>query len=134
MNNTFPKKIKRNLFDSINCLSQMEENFVLCPEKDFTRNRKLPFKRVIMLLISMGSSTITKEILDFFDFKIGTATASSLIQQRNKLNPEALLYLLKDFISKYDANKKFKGHRLLAVNGSKVNIPINPEDKEFYIL
>lgn len=134
MSNTFPKKIKRNLFDSINHLSQMKENFVLCPEKDFTRNRKLSFKKVIMLLISMGSSTVTKELLDYFDFKIDTPTASSLIQQRNKLKPEALLYLLKDFICKYDANKKFKGHRLIAVDGSKVNIPTNPEDKESYIL
>jgi hypothetical protein len=65
MSNTFPKKIKRNLFDSIDHLSQVKEDFVLCPEKDFTRNRKLPFKKVIMLLISMGSSTVTKELLDF---------------------------------------------------------------------
>lgn len=132
--NIFPNLIKRRLDFCIEKLSEVKDEYVVRPGKDFSRNRSLTFQKVIKLLITMSDGSISKELLDFFDLDIKTPTASGFIQQRNKLKPGAFLYLLHKFIGTYKKIKTFKGYRLLAVDGSKVIIPTNPNDPETYLL
>lgn len=132
--NIFSKLIKRRLDCCIEKLSHIKDEFVLRPGKDFSRNRSLTFKKVIELLITMGAGSLSKEILEYFNYDVKTPTSSSFIQQRSKLKPEALLHLLHEFVGTYKKLKTFKGYRLLAVDGSKVRIPTNPDDHETYVL
>ena len=130
--NIYAKNIKKKLDESIEKLSKVIFLFSKNPEKDFTRNRKLPIKKLIEFLIFMGGNTQTKELLEHFKFDIKRPTASAFIQQRNKLKPEALSFVLNEFLNSFEKFKTFKGYRCIAVDGSKVSIPLNPEDKETY--
>lgn len=56
------------------------------PEKDFSRNRKLPLKKVVSILLSMQGGTLTTELLKHFNCSQDIASSSAFIQQRSKLN------------------------------------------------
>lgn len=120
--NKYPKLIKKNLDKCIQKLMWNREKYVVNPEKDFTRNRKISLKILIELLISLGAGSINKELLEFFKFDVNLPSASAFVQQRSKLKSTALLYLLQEFASSFKKIKKFRGYRLLAVDGSKIPI------------
>jgi len=132
--NYYAKFIKKKLDKSIDKLSKVIHLFSVRPGKDFTRNRELPIKKLIEFLISMGGNTQTKELLEYFKFSTKTPTSSALIQQRNKLKPEALKFVFDEFIGSLNDLKTFNSYHLIAVDGSKVGIPLNPDDEETYVL
>ena len=112
----YPKHIKSTLFSVIHDMAKHPENFCRCPEKDFTRNRKLPFEKLLTLFVKMGGHSLRDEMLDCLDFKELPASVSALVQQRSKLLPEALEYLFREFTNRCHNPKLYKGYRLLAVN------------------
>ena len=116
----------------INEMSEKPWLFAKNPKKDFTRNRKLSFKTLITLLLYMGGNSIGNELYKYFDFNVTTATTSAFVQQREKLLPCALEYLLHKFTNSFDHIKTYKGYRLLAVDGSSISIAHNPNDTDSY--
>ena len=98
-------------------------------ECDFTRNRKLPFPDVILIILSMAGCPIREELLDYFDYDINTATSSAFVQARAKVLPEAFEQLLYLFNNAYPCTETYKGYRLIAVDGSDLNIPYDPQDR-----
>ena len=69
----------------------------------------------------------TNELLDLFDASADTPTASAFIQQRNKIRPEAFESIFAGFSHKI-MTEFTKNMPILAVDGSDVQIPTNPED------
>lgn len=128
----FSNFVKKKLKTILKEMDEEKEKFVKDPTKDFARNRKLPFKDIITLLLSMNGGSIYKELLDFSGYKIETPTPSAFVQQRNKILPTAFEYLFKEFTNSFDNYKLFKGYRLLAADGSAVNIAHNKDDKSTY--
>ena len=98
-------------------------------DSDFTRDRKLPFDDVIMIILSMAGCPIREELLDYFDYDINTATSSAFVQARAKVLPEAFEQLLHLFNNAYPCTETYKGYRLIAVDGSDLNIPYDPQDR-----
>lgn len=129
----YSKFVKDKLTSIIKEMEESPETFVKNPGKDFTRNRKLTFEYVINLLLSMGGNNIYKELLEYFKYDVETATSSAFVQQRSKILPSALEYLFKAFTNSFDNYKTFNGYRLLAADGSKLNIAHNSEDTDTYI-
>lgn len=125
--------IKNNLISIINEMGKSPESFVKHPGRDFSRNRKLSFESMVKLLLSMNGNNLRKELLESFDYDVETPTVSAFVQQRSKILPFAFEYLFKTFTDSYDKHKDFMGYRLLAVDGSKLNIAHNPNDKQSYI-
>ena len=83
-----------------NLISELSDNpslFLKNPQKDFTRNRKIDFKTFIGITMNSGGATMSKELLDYFDFEVSTPTVSAYTQQRSKVLPEAFEYLFKTF-------------------------------------
>ena len=89
----YPKHIKSTPHSVIRDMAKHPEDFCYCPEKDFTRKRKLPFEKVLTLLVKMGGHSLRDEMLDSLAFKEKPASVSALVQQRSKILPEALEYL-----------------------------------------
>ena len=56
--------------------------FLSDPARDFTRDRKLPLKTMLDIIISMEGQSITKELKEHFN---EIATSSAFIQQRDKI-------------------------------------------------
>lgn len=128
----YPSQVKEKLLSLIDEVSKMRSLFVKNPDKDFTRQRKLPFETIIKFLIEMGGNSIYKELLESQGYDANTATTSAFIQQRDKILPAAFEFLLHEFTLSHANIKKYKGYRLLAVDGSDMQIPKNPDDLDTY--
>lgn len=126
----FPGIVKDTLASLIRDMAECPALFVRTPDKDFTRDRKLPFETVVRMIISMGGNSICKELLDANDYSEDTPTASAFIQQRDKILPYAFELLFHKFNQSYPGAKMYHGYRLLAVDGSDLHIPTNTLDTE----
>lgn len=71
-------------------------------------------------------------MLAFSRARLTTATTSAFVQQRNKILPSAVEFLFHAFTQSYTDIKDYRGYRLLAVDGSDLNIATDPADKDTY--
>ena len=128
-------KYIKNITNSLtNLISELSENpslFLKNPEKDFTRNRKIDFKTLIGIIMNSGGGTMSKELLEYFDFETNTPTVSAFTQQRSKVLPEAFEYLFKAFTKEnLSLGEDYYGYKLIACDGSNLSIATNPNDPE----
>ena len=124
--------IKQELDAAITQLCEEAWIFSKNPGKDFSRNRKLPFRTVISLLLSMEGGTLNTELLDFFGCSAEGASSSAFVQQRKKINQEAFPSLFRMFVRKTDASRTYKGLRLIAADGTDIQIPANPNHPDSF--
>ena len=128
----YPKFAKGKLTKIINKMAAEPKLFVKNPNADFTRQRKLSFETVVSLMLSMGGNSLTNELIEYFNYDVNMASSSAFIQQRDKLLPSALKFLLNEFTSSFQDLKTYEGYRLLAADGSDLNIWHNPNDADTY--
>ena len=77
--------VKNMLFTSINTLISNPENYAVCPEKDFSRNRKLGAKDLILLLLTMEADCIKEELYRYFGRTTNAPSKAAFYKQRQKL-------------------------------------------------
>ncbi len=130
--NKFADLIKGNLDSVLDEMNEYSWLFVSNPKKDFTRKRKLDFKEMFNILLSMGGNSLKLELMKYFSYDVETASCSAFTQQRKKILPEAFEYLFHKFTSKSINPKRYKNYRLLAVDGSDLPIAHNPNDTKTY--
>ena len=121
-----------------NCIAQLDKiHFMFCqnPESDFTRNPKLPFCDYIRFMLQMQSKSVSNEILDFFEHSLSAPSKSAFTQHRYKLQPEGWNFLFHTFTEQCRAlsDSLYRGYRLLACDGSDVNITRDPSDERTFI-
>ena len=127
-----PNDIKAALFDTIQAMTDYKWFFSSKPGIDNTRNRKFPFQKMLASVLAFKGGTLNHEIMDFFGLDPSVGTASAFIQQRAKILPEAFETLFLHFTSQIDTQKLFHGFRLLAVDGSDLQIAANPNDPDSF--
>ena len=127
-----PKTVKKALEDTIQAMTNYKWVFSARPGKDNTRNRKFPFEKVISSILAFGSGTLNHEIMDFFGLAPSVGTSSAFIQRRATILPEAFECLFQHFTEKVDEDLRYRGLRLLAVDGSDLQISANPNDLDSY--
>jgi hypothetical protein len=95
----------------------------------FTRDRKLPFERLVLMIAKLCKKTLSLELETFFE-ELGVDVSYSLsafTQQRAKLN-ESFFYcwnmvLCYNFYLHYGQNvKRWKGYRVIAGDGSSIGL------------
>ena len=128
----YPSIVKGRLTEIISKMSAEPKLFVKNPNADFIRKRKLSFETVMNLMLLMGGNNLTSELMEYFDYDVDMASSSAFIQQRNKLMPFAFEFLLNKFTHSFQNLKTYEGYRLLAVDGSDLNICHNPNDVDTY--
>ena len=129
---TFPEIVKTTLWDIIDEMSRSLSSFVKNPDKDLIRKRKLDFKKMMHLIISMESGSLNHELLKFFEYDSSVPTGSAFYQQRSKLSVSAFRHLLKEFNLKFPL-EKFRGkYYLIACDGSEFNIARNLKDADTF--
>ncbi len=128
----FSTIVKEKLLSVITSLEHRKEEFVKNPGKDFTRERRLSFKDMIGIMLSMGGKTTSDELLEYFHYPDNIVTTSAFIQQRSKILSNVFYVLLHEFNNSFKHYKTFEGYRLLAVDGSDLHIPRNPKDQDTY--
>jgi len=111
-------------------------------ERDFVRDRKLPFWHVIVLILSDWKSSIQNRINNFFE-RLGkldeVPTSSAYSQARDKLKPEIFKFLsdesVKFFYEEYEKEgyvKRWNGSLVWAVDCTRINLPDSKEMRKRY--
>ncbi|AIQ70276.1 IS4 family transposase [Paenibacillus graminis] len=130
--NTYASSLKQKLTSLIREMSATPAPYVKNPDKDFTRKIKLPFETVMLLLFSMGGNSLYKELLESQGYDANTATTSAFVQQRNKILPSAVEFLFHKFTQSHTDLKRYRGYRLLAIDGSDLHFATDPTDSDTY--
>jgi len=102
------------------------------PGHDFTRKSVLGFEETISILLAMEGKSLNNELLKYFNCSENTPTASAFVQCRSKLLPEAMEILFQRFAAGFGSEGTYKGYRLMAIDGSDIQIPVNPDDHDSF--
>lgn len=127
------KELRKKLLSLIKKLGKTPELYSVIPGRDFSRRRALDFESVIFLLLTMGSKSVGKGMMEHFKFQTDTPSASAFVQQRKKLLPKALEDLFHSFTGQLQPGKTFRGYRLLAVDGSSLKSAAYPQAPLSYL-
>lgn len=128
----FAKNLKSKLNRLIATMEKDVTPYVKNPSKDFTRKRNLTFSKTIKFILSIGGSSINKELLDFYNYSEDCVTNSAFVQQRDKISPLAFKHIFDEFNKTNGTNKLLKGYRLLAVDGTDLSIYADPDNTATY--
>ena len=110
-------------------------------DKDFIRNRKQNFPMILLFMINLLKKSLSLEIENFITYfkhqPFSKFTKSAFVQARRKIKPEVfkqLSYmLLEEFYTDNDpAIKLWRGFRLLAIDSSRITLPMTTELKSVY--
>ena len=107
-------------------------------ETAFTRSRQLTFTRLVLLILGQLRKSLSIELFIFFR-SLGDLAAicskSAFSQARQKLDAQFFVawndHLTKVFYQS-DAVRRWKGKRLIAVDGTMVRLPNQPELREHF--
>ena len=81
----------------------------------------------------MESQSLKNELHKYFGYTMDCPSTVSFNQIRAQIRAKAFQSLFASFTAKYSKNPSlFKGYRLIACDGSDINIAHNPNDKESY--
>jgi Transposase DDE domain len=129
-------KYRKNLTDNLNTELDSDSFKTGC-KNDIdvvSRDRKLTFKNLIFIIMNFKTS-IQRELDSFFksiskrDFNIREVTKGAFSQARSKLNPWAFQRLNQVAVESFYADASYRtwhGFRVLAVDGTRLNLPNHP--------
>lgn len=108
--------------------------------KDFTRDRKMPFPKVVLFMMSLSRRSLQIDLTSFvrsFIDGVHNVTGSAFNQNRKKVDPlvfkELRRVLNAEFYTDNDERVLlWEGMRLLATDGSTVELPRTHELEEIY--
>ena len=125
-------KIVKNKLNSI--IRKMEKNVTTFadPKKDFIRKSELSFSKTMKFILGMGSQTLGKELMNFYEFDPKIVSVSAIVQRRSKILSSAFQHLFQEFNKEFTQTNFFHGYRLYSVDGTDVHIPAIPGDKGTY--
>lgn len=129
----YAKLLKNKLLLNIRKMSAYPDPYVCSPGVDFTRKRKLDFETMLVTLIGMGGGSLRKELYEHFRYDVNTASVPAFYQQRAKFNDSVFKNLFESFTADTGRIKLHKGYRLLAVDGSTLNIHHAPEVPDTFV-
>lgn len=105
-------------------------------QKDFVRQRLLPFHNMIFFLMNLIKGSIQDELDYFFkavdaqEISVRTVTKSALTKARKKLHHQAFIELswnLVSFFYDHFPCRTWNGFRILAIDGSTIKVPRTKE-------
>ena len=132
-----PAIAKRKLDTAISAISGVSWLYSKDPDSDFTRERKLPVDTLLRLLLKFSGKSLQSELSAYYlplERTYQTVpTKSAFTQQRQKLLWEGCYSLFRSFTDSLPYLKLFDGYRLLACDGSTVQIPRNENETDFSV-
>jgi hypothetical protein len=108
-------------------------------DRNFIRNRKLPFEKLVLFIAKLCKKTLSIELETFFE-ELGCpmdCSVSAFSQQRLKLEPAFFyfwnLVLQRSFyVYSGAAIKRWKGYRIIAADGSSISLVNNASLRQFF--
>ena len=110
------KSLKKQLKFCIKTMNDSSSLFVVDSNKDFTRKRKHLFGSTLFNVLLLESGSLKDEMFKLFGYNLDTPTASSFVQARSKIRPDAFHSAIKDskttFYKANNSNKPFLAYHL----------------------
>ena len=130
----FPEEVKTTLWEIIDEMADNVSNYSVNPKKDFSRKKKWDFAALVKFIISMDGQSLKNGLHKYFGYTTGCPSNASFNQRRAQINSYAFEHLFNTFTQHYQSlsDKLFKGYRLIACDGSDINIAHNPADPGTY--
>ena len=136
--NQFFYQITRKASDLINSDDYRERN--ITRQTAFTRNRKLSFPVMIVLLLNFLTRTMQIDLDDFFanvlDAGTDSVTKQAFFKARKNILPDAfkeLFLMTRDMVLNKNKIKRHKGYRILAIDGSELRLDKTKENKDIFL-
>ena len=130
----FSEEVKATLWELIDEMGANVSDYTVNPEKDFSRKKKWDFATLVKFIISMEGQSLKNELHKYFGYTTDCPSNASFNQRRAQVSSNAFEYLFNTFTEHYQnvSDKRFKGYKLIACDGSDINIAHNPADTETY--
>lgn len=128
----YSDSVKTILLAAIDELATDPEKYAKRPGRDFTRNRKLGFKQLLLMFLTMEGDCIREEIYTYFGRSTDAPSKAALYKQLQKLKDGALRCLLLAFNRKLKNNLFNAKYQLIACDGSSMDIFRNPGDPDTF--
>ena len=136
--NQFFYQITRKASELINSDDYRKRNII--KQTAFTRNRKLTFPVMIVLMLNLLTRTMQIELDDFFanvlDTDTDSVTKQAFFKARKNILPDAfkeLFLMTRDMVLSKNKIKRYKGYRVLAIDGSELRLNKTKENKEIFV-
>ena len=122
-----PNTIKSELKTAITWAIENENREFGEQEYTFVRNRVLTAEIMVDILLSIQGGSLDKEL-----YEMGvTAKKSAFVQRRKNISYTVFEEILENFNSIHNDIQRYKGYRVLAVDGTCVNMARNPQSSSF---
>lgn len=128
----YSDSVKAMLLAAIDELAADPEKYAQNPGRDFTRNRKLGFKTLLLLMLTMEGECIKEELYTYFGRTTDAPSKAAYYRQLQKLRDGALRCLLSAFNRKLKSSLYDGKYRLFACDGSALDIFRNPDDPDTF--
>lgn len=128
--NAYATKVKSLLLEAVEEVASQVSDYTFSGSRHLKRKRKWDPSTLIRFVLSFGSNSLGHEIGEFFGYRENFPSVSSFVQQRQKLHYSAFQVLFERFNSlTADKPALFKDYRILAVDGSDLSLPFNPNEE-----
>ena len=129
------EQIANNTNEVIN--SESFQQIAKINPQDFTRNRKLPFVKLILFLLNFAKSSSQVALIRFFKLlpnPIKSISQQAFSKARKKISWLAFKFLFFKNVEKIYRHgyNKWHNRRVLAIDGSKIKLPKDPKLKNFF--
>lgn len=124
--------VKNKVEDILDDIVVNKDKYVNDPLRDMKRNRKLPMKDMLKRILLLGGGTLHSEILNYETGSDIPPSVPSFVQQRGKLKTEAFEKIFRRTSEVFSNPSTYDGYRLIAVDGSRIHIPLNRNDPETF--
>ena len=126
-------QVKTALINVVNQIfDEKSDKFIINPETSFQRVRKISFEDAMLFPMLCTKGSLCSEILSFFPHdKI--PSPSAMCQRRDLITSEAYREMFLRFSALIPVKNKYKGYRLIACDGTRLNLQYDPKNTDTFI-
>lgn len=132
MKKNSPSSWKTALEDSISTVKDHKDIHFENPETDFSRTQKITLRDTMLFPMVADNENTSTELLDFFQTD-ALPSPAAMLYRRDQLKVSAFEAVFYDFTKKIPQKKNFHGMKVIACDGTRVNTPYNPKDRDSFV-
>ena len=132
MNSNIASQVKNNLLSAISEIEKQKDQYLIEPGNFFSRKRKISFLDTILFTMLSMNNSLATEIMNYFPEE-NMPSPSAILQRKSRLQSDAFRDLFYSFTNTSPRTEKFMGYQLVACDGTRLNLPYNPNDPKTFV-
>lgn len=132
MKNHSPSHWKTQLNHSIDTIINHKDIYFECPETAFSRTQKISLRDTMLFPMVADNNVTAIELLDYFP-EDSLPSQAAMSYRRNQIKTSAYKAVFDSFTSKIPSKRTFHGLYVIACDGTRVNTPYNPNDRDSFV-